>query len=517
MMPSTTRGEGFGDVPLPEVLGGLHRSSVTGVLRVVGMSATRELIMVGGELRAARSSVEQEKLGSWLVGRGVISNQDKAEGLSAQEGSDGPPLGHLLVTRRLISEAVLEAELQGLALSILERATVDERRRAEFVSGDHGQQLDTLPGIATPQLILCSARSLDDAVIKRSVLTSNGSIVYATEPIDAIVQAYHLEMAESILVGKLHRERSLEALRSIAMLSEPQFDGALYALKSAGIVGMRSPRETPGVPVAPSSETPRSPDEITAHEISTPPDEERAVVTDLAARVGRLSHYQVLGVARDATYRQIFDAWDDYERRYHPRRTSEAHLSDLGDSLRRLHEKGMDAFETLSSPERRPRYDMILGSRVAAGEPDMPAVLTRPDATVAGTESPAGRQIARAEELARQGELVEAIRAYERACRLEPRPETLLRLGQLMLAHPRWANRALEQMRRAVEIDPRFVDGWLEVADFWRRRGSAERQRKALERALASDPGHRSAAEQYRALVGQQGLQLFLARVRSRS
>jgi len=141
------------------------------------------------------------------------------------------------------------------------------------------------------------------------------------------------------------------------------------------------------------------------------------------------------------------------------------------------------------------------------------------DQPAGGTLSPTREQMARsnadrAEELARQGDLVQAIRLLEQSCDLDPKPRTLLRLAQLMLVNPQWSNRALENLRRAVEIDPAFVDGWLEVAEFWRRRSSLERQRKALERALAASPDNAKAGERYGRLVGQEGLQRFLARVK---
>jgi Tfp pilus assembly protein PilF len=69
-------------------------------------------------------------------------------------------------------------------------------------------------------------------------------------------------------------------------------------------------------------------------------------------------------------------------------------------------------------------------------------------------------------------------------------------------------------MRRAIEADPKHAAAWIELAEFWRRRRHSERQRKALERALAVDPDNQTANEMYRDLVGKKELDRLLRRAR---
>ena len=121
----------------------------------------------------------------------------------------------------------------------------------------------------------------------------------------------------------------------------------------------------------------------------------------------------------------------------------------------------------------------------------------------------------RANELIKEDELYLAIQLLEQACALEPRPEELIKLSRLLQRNPLWVNRALACLRRAIETDPRNIDAWLELADFWRRRNHAERQRKSLERVLAIDPDHAEANKMYKDLVGNRELQRLLKRARS--
>ena len=105
-------------------------------------------------------------------------------------------------------------------------------------------------------------------------------------------------------------------------------------------------------------------------------------------------------------------------------------------------------------------------------------------------------------------------RLLEQACALDPQPEQLLKLAKLQMRNPLWIGRALDRLRIAVEVDPTFVEGWIEIANFWKVRGHTERQRKALERAVGADPWNETAAEMYKKLVGGRELDRLLRRVR---
>ena len=56
----------FEQAPLPEVMAVLHRDGVSCKLRVAAADCHRDLVFVDGVLRVARSSMEEEKIGSWI-------------------------------------------------------------------------------------------------------------------------------------------------------------------------------------------------------------------------------------------------------------------------------------------------------------------------------------------------------------------------------------------------------------------------------------------------------------------
>ena len=77
--------------PLPSLMADLARRRATGSLVVTTDRAVREILFTNGEIRAARSQVEQEKLGMWLVSRDKISEDDRAARRQAASQDRKPP------------------------------------------------------------------------------------------------------------------------------------------------------------------------------------------------------------------------------------------------------------------------------------------------------------------------------------------------------------------------------------------------------------------------------------------
>ncbi|WP_035765497.1 J domain-containing protein, partial [Arthrobacter sp. H20] len=71
------------------------------------------------------------------------------------------------------------------------------------------------------------------------------------------------------------------------------------------------------------------------------------------------TYYAVLGVSRDATAKQVKDAYRRAARSTHP---------DAGGSAEKFHDVAV-AYETLADPERRRRYDHGLGGNAGNAEP----------------------------------------------------------------------------------------------------------------------------------------------------
>lgn len=593
--------------PLPVILAELHRGGASGSLAVLGAEASRELLFTNGELRAARSSDEAEKLGTWLVDQGDITAEQLGIALLGQAGSDSPPLGHLLVQRGLVTAPALERQLEALALRILRAATAEPRRGLLFLSEGYRAQPDTLPNLTTPLLIAISARALRDPAAVAEAVGDMGRTVQRAAPYEVLAAELDLAPREEEILELLSQSRRLDAIGEELGLPVGELQRAILPLlavgavvdsgppmpprrkaQAFGVVGRFdrvaspqagddpdavAPAEVVAVPattgggdrpaaVAPPARraTVGSPERTTPQVFrpltSADAQRERDQVLNLAAQLGNLGHYGVLGLQPGVTYMSIQRAWQALRPRFDPERAAEDHLSDLRPQLRMIAERLDDAYETLIEPASRVVYDRILRASKVTGmagstpvphhhlrgrktpvpgvgpstsEPSSlpvsgaalalgPSTRTSPAAAPSAPASPqeqAHAFAALAEAAARRSDLVSALDLYQQACDLDPRSEFLVAHARLMLKNPQWVDRALQRLQRVVETDPSCTEAWVEVADVWRRRGHAERQRKALERALAADPTHPRASQMYAAMVGDVELERLRQRIRS--
>lgn len=497
--------------PLPDYMTTLARSRATGALVASTDEVRRELIFVGGELRAACSSLEEEKLGLWLVNRHHISDDERALSLLSQGGPDPLPLGIVLTRRGVIDSETVERELEELTVTIVRRAAGEARTWCEFREGLRSSPHDTLPSFTTSEAILMAAREFPDNGAKLRSLGSLDQVAWPSSSLDTVLGELRLTPREAFVLSRLDGSRSLDHVIAVAPMPREETIATLYTLKVAGVVHLGS--APPAAPsLAPLPGRPRQEVELPVHEVdesdlSERQRGEREEILDLAEQLTRLDHYRALGLRPGAAPAAISERWENWRRRFAPERVSEPHLRDLLPQLRAILERAGDAYEVLSDPASRHRYDQILESTGSETNPGLPvgASLHAPDQ--AAREELAEANFRRAEELERDGEIYLAIRLLEHACAMSPRPAGLVWLSRLLLRNPLWVNRALEALRKALELDPRDVDTWVELAEFWRCRGSTERQRKALERALAVDPDNPRVGSMYTQLQGARELE----------
>lgn len=494
--------------PLPSYLARLATSRASGVLVASCESLRREIMFVDGEVRAARSDSEDEKLGMWLVTRAAISEDDRALTLLSQGEANAPPLGHLLVTRGSLDTDTLERELQELALTIIRRAASTPRTYCEFKQGANPEQPDTLPNLTTPAIIMEAARAFDDPKAIRAAIGESSQVAWPADDLDTLLEEFDLTPTEAFFLSRLDGSRSLGNLSRMSSLPEEQAAKILYTLMVTGLVRVGATSQP--APVADSHPRPVPP--ATDEAFNVAQREERESIRKMADQLSQIDHYRALGLRPGAATSEIDSAWRTAQERFGPERGQPGHLADLVPQIAAILERTRDAHEVLSKARSRSRYDSVL--EALRTERPANAVRARGETDPGVRSQIVEANIKRAKELVEDGELYLAVQLLEQACALEPRPPALLDLARLLLRNPLWTNRALNCIRRAIEIDPRFADAWVELAEFWRRRNNPERQRKALERALAVDPDHERANHMYRLLVGRRALDKLLKRAR---
>lgn len=491
-------------IPYPEVLAHLNQNGSTGALMVTGASVERRLLFVDGELRAAVSTSEHEKLTPWMVHRGFLSEEQKALLLLKQEQDEAASLSQTLVNLGFVDQMKVDQQLKDLALHIIKNPAVDVPRRINFTDRLADVPWDILPDLSTQQVILAVARVFPELESKRENLEPLDQFAHASSDLDTVLQEYELTPTEAFLVSRLGSATRLSDLLATCGVDEDEAIAALYTLRLSRVILTQKESLARGVKAV------RGRSLVDDATFTKAQRMERDHISDLARSLPDLGHYEALDVGPDATPEEIEEAWDNRLRRYSPERRNEEHLEDKGDELRAIVIRLEGAYEVLSAPAARTRYDQILCDMA---EPDeetdaLPVRKIAPEAR----EQLVAANLRRADELMRLGEPHLAIQALEAASKLDPQPMTFLRLARLQRKNPAWAHRVLQALRKAVELDPGFTNAWVELAEFWRHRGHSERYRKALERALASDPAHENAARLYRHSFGDRRLKQVLRR-----
>ena len=482
MTVSTPFAESFAEGGFIPVLHSFVRRLADGRLEVIGATARRTLWLEAGQLRAVGSDAEEEKLGSWLVARGLLDSSSLAVALLGQP--EGVRLGTVLVQRGLVETSRVEQELLALAVAIVGKLLVEE---GSYVFDPH-TRLDAAAATletTTGELVLLAARQLPDSGVLASLCPSD-RFLSATRDALMKYQRVRLNAPEALVMSKVDGMRCLAELQGSVPLPEDQVRRAVVALLAAGIVEAHEQR-TPAQGGSEEVDAPTRTDAGDGLQFTAQQQQEYEQVMRLGTEIAQRDYYRRMALNRGATLHQIHDRFRELSRLYHPDRSTEPHLSSARRELAEIETKLQEAYETLIDPGRRGAYDQ--GMRLV--EPDRPLEGN-------GRSQHAKREVAegnfrRAQELMRAGDVGGAIQLLDQSVRFDPRPEALLLLARLEFRNPFWTQRGLDHLRRAVTVDPHFTEAWLELASFWERKQRPDRQKQCLERILSYEPDNLTA------------------------
>ncbi|HXO22759.1 MAG TPA: DnaJ domain-containing protein [Thermoanaerobaculia bacterium] len=171
----------------------------------------------------------------------------------------------------------------------------------------------------------------------------------------------------------------------------------------------------------------------------------RQVIAALVGRVGEASFYDLLDVNPGASQRDVHESYERLARLVHPRHAGDLGLAGKEGIFFLLFERATQGYLTLSHPDRRKDYDRELGSRPWSPE-------TWGSSRDAEEQETARRYFVQARVLAAQEEYHPAIELMRQAARIDPRPEYLGLLGQLLAKNPHWLGQAADTFRKAIEL-----------------------------------------------------------------
>ncbi|MDT7541142.1 MAG: hypothetical protein QOE33_1046 [Acidobacteriota bacterium] len=228
----------------------------------------------------------------------------------------------------------------------------------------------------------------------------------------------------------------------------------------------------------------------------------RAEIAELIARAGIDSHYEVIGVGRNASNAEIKRAYYALARRFHPdrfRRTTDAvTLSQIEGAFARI----AQAYEMLSDARTRATYDSKQPARVA----QTTRAATRSSAADTTPDAPQ-----RAEDsfqlgltLMQKGDAKGSLPHFAEAARLAPQQARYHALyGRALMTETNSRRQAETELRHAVTLDPNNASYRVTLAQLYLAVGLQHRAETELERALALDPRNAPARQMLERIKGK--------------
>jgi len=229
-----------------------------------------------------------------------------------------------------------------------------------------------------------------------------------------------------------------------------------------------------------------------------PVDTRRLEVLEAHDALRSHTHFQVLGVARDATEAQVREAYFRLAKRFHPDVHHDDALSDLRDQLEEIFTRLGEAYEVLCNPRIRASYERALareeGITTHSHEPFDPG----------RREEEAAEAIRRGSESLARERYWEAIRLFESAI---PRVEgTVKQEARVLLArayakNAGWVKQGEELLLAVLREQPDHLDALLQLGRIYKAQGLHGRAFRTLRRVLDLQPTH----EEARGLLAELG------------
>ncbi len=232
---------------------------------------------------------------------------------------------------------------------------------------------------------------------------------------------------------------------------------------------------------------------------STPPDGMREMIQEMSQKLGRVTHFELLGISQNATSDEVGTAFVRAARQFHPDRLAGAGLQDLQPLAERILARINEAAMVLGNSTRRADYVASLSPGARPAETSLPTVLEAENFFLKGEVYLKKRDYGKAVELftmATQGNPSEPqYRAYLAWARFDDpraRKETLVR-------------ETLKIMDGVVRERPKFARGFYWTGQLWKFLNETDKAEVAFREAVRVDTSFIEASRELRLIEMRKG------------
>ncbi|HSE62334.1 MAG TPA: DUF4388 domain-containing protein [Thermoanaerobaculia bacterium] len=473
------------ETPLPQILRRIFVDQLRGTLTLTRGDDVRRLYFDKGELRTATSSREVQRIGSFLRRRGRVTEDDLRWALEEMRRQQGSRLGQKLVERGLLSRAVIDSEMKRLVEEIVFSAFEWESGEYRFEPSTAVLDPDIVLAFSTAAIIVEGIRRLPETPVFRERLGEGTNVLRLARDPMSRYQYLPLAPQEAYVLSRIDGRLPLDALLTIAGSSRASAAKTLYALLSCGLIEWQTDgfdrRESIGTVASLNVEVTNEPP------TSTPGHAE--LVRNTWRRIDWLSHYELLGVPREATEEEIRRAYLEKGRLFHPDLRHRPDLAAFGRELTAVFERLKVAYEVLGDSAKRAEYDR------ASEEPEARVFAEEAVVDVEARRQLAAKNYTHAMKLIDAKDYFPAVELLQEAARFAPdKPEYRFRLGEVEMKNAKWVERGLENLKEAARLAPDRADFQRDTARALLSHGRRREAEPYARRACEIEPGAESNA-----------------------
>ncbi|HUJ18915.1 MAG TPA: DUF4388 domain-containing protein [Nitrospirota bacterium] len=482
-MPTPT-GE-IRDLTIPWLFQGLRASNKTGTAVFEQDILAKKVYFGNGDILFASSNRDDERLGEFLLKQGRIT-QAQFDTASATVIRTKKKLGAVLFEAGILSpkDLVTQVKLQVKHIILDLFSWRDGRYRFEEgkPAGDEVIPLQ----MSTGSLILEGIQGLDWQIIRKGIPPLKTFLRPVLDP-SLIFQDAQLSADQRSILALVNGARTIEQLCSLSGIGDFNALKAVYlllALKMAEVGELKSAAEQRFVHDA-VAEAARGAGSAAA---SPQPPVTKTMILEAFSALKRQDHFEVLGVVRTASPQELKKAYFRLAKMYHPDRHFEPEMADMKETLEAIFYRIHEAYETLTSDERRKEYEQkkeTEQTRAAYEE-------KRADEYVENYAEKMGRAAtyfnAGMKEF-KAGNFWGAADSFAWATRLDPVKAPYFYYYALSLMRiPRRRHEAEENLRKAIEIDPLKTEYHLDLGNLYLKGGLKAKAMEAFEGGLRANP-----------------------------
>ncbi len=458
------------DLTIPWLFQDLRINKLTGTVTFSLDKDVKKAYLKDGDIIFASSNRDEDRLGEYLLKKGKISREqfDKCSEIVVKTGKK---LGAVLFELKVISAHDLVAEVKLQVREILLHLFTWRDGKYAVDKGNLPVS-DIIPlQMSTGDIIISGVRELDWKGVRKSLPPLSAVLRPTTDP-KLLFQSAHLDADQRTVLDLIDGRKTIQDICLQSGIGDFNTLKALYVLIALRMVeqGQIKAEEAPTV----KAEAEAAPVVVT-----------KEMIQRAFEQVDSQDYYEVLDIGRGATPQEIKKAYFKVAKMYHPDRHFDPEMSDMKEVLETLFNRIHEAYETLSSPEKRTKYttDLVQGKIKHRPAQD------RQQAKKTDNKDAAIVQFNEGIKRFNQNNFWGADEAFQWAMRLDPgNAEYVFRRGLNLSRIPRRGHEAEEYYLKSIEMAPSKIDYHLELGNFYSRTGLKAKALAALRKALQLKP-----------------------------